>query len=284
MQIGIKHEELMEHPENGKEKLQKLVYQLHEQGIDAGANLILSRSTICEFDKIIELLATAGFKRITLLRYKPPGDISRWKKERPGEDILLEFERKFLITVDEYTQIQFRVDCGLAFLERKLPSQKAVYFGVRGCSAAARILSMAPDGSLFPCSQLVRKEFWAGNLLEDDLKNIWFNSNILRRYRNFRHNKAFKNSQCGQCAAKTHCGGCRVFAEDALGADPGCPDPVLSLAQRVKYCNEDQYNTILDIQELIGCTEGGLPYMTYEEIAGWLEEENSFGYPKWLIK
>lgn len=284
VQIGIKHEELMEHPENEKEKLKKLVYLFGEKGIDIGANLILSSSTIREFDRIIELLSTAGFKRMTLLRYKPPGDISRWVKEKPDGDALLEFERKLLKTVNTYPHIQFRVDCGLAFLERNLPSQKAVYSGVRGCTAADRILSVAPDGSLFPCSQLVGSQFYAGNLLEDDLKSIWINSKVLKMYRNFRNKKAFKTSQCDQCAAKTHCGGCRVFAEDALGADPGCPDPVLSPSKRRKCCNDDLYNTILDIQESIGCTEWGFPYATFEEIKGWLEEENCHGYPKWLIK
>lgn len=285
MQLGIKHEDLMKQPEKEKEKLSKLMYMFSENGIGVGANLILSHSTISQFDRIIELLSMIGFKRITLLRFKPPGGIGRWIKEKPDEDALLAFERKFSKTVDTYPQIQFRLDCGLAFLERKLPSQKAAYYGIRGCSAADRILSIAPDGSLFPCSQLVGNRFYAGNLLVDDLKSIWSNSKVLKRYRKFRNKKAFKNSQCGQCTANIHCGGCRVFAEDALGADPGCPDPVLSPTMLRKYRDHDDlYNTIIDIQEDIGCTEGGAPFATFEEIKGWLDEENDHGYPQWLIK
>lgn len=41
------------------------------------------------------------------------------------------------------------------YISLNLPSQKALYFGIRGCSGADRILSIAPDGSLFPCSQLI---------------------------------------------------------------------------------------------------------------------------------
>lgn len=89
MQIGIKHEELMDHPEKEKEKLNKLIYLFGEKGIDVGANLIVSHSTIYKFDKIIEWLSTAGFKRIALLRYKPPADISRWIKEKPEGDLCL---------------------------------------------------------------------------------------------------------------------------------------------------------------------------------------------------
>jgi len=284
MQIGIKHEEMLDHPDNEKEKLNKLVYLFGENGIDVGSNLMVSHSTIYQFDRIIELLSTVGFKRITLLRYKPPGDINRWMKEKPDEEDLLEFERKLLKAVDAYPHIQFRVDCGLTFLERKLPSQKAVQFGIRGCTAGDRIMSIAPDGSVFPCSQLVGDQFHAGYLLEDNLKNIWLNSSVLRKYRKFRYSMSFKAGQCGQCAAKTHCGGCRVFADDTLGADPGCPDPVLLPSKRGKHRNNDLYGTIMDIQESIGCTDGGFPYATFEEIKGWLEEENCRDYPKWLIK
>jgi len=281
LQIGIKQEELLAHPENEKEKLIRLIAGTGELGLDIGANLMLSNSTLSAFEHIIDLLAVVGFKRLTLLRYKPPGDIQRWLKEKPDEYALLEFERKFSKTVDTYPDIQFRVDCGLAFLERTLSPETAEAHGIRGCTAANRILSIAPDGSIFPCSQLVGQGLSAGNLLKNDLKDVWMNSEILRKYRSFRTKKSFKNSYCGQCAAKIHCGGCRVFADDALGADPGCPEPVLSPAKLKKYHKEDLYDTILDIQESIGFTNAGFPYASFEQIQGWLEEEF---YPKWLLK
>ena len=281
LQIGIKQEKLLEQPENEKKKLSQLIAMTSELGLDIGANLMLSNSTLSEFEHIIDLLAAAGFKRLTLLRYKPPGNIQRWLKEKPDEYTLLEFERMFSKIVDTYRDIQFRVDCGLAFLERKVPPQTAEAYGLRGCTAANRILSIAPNGSIYACSQLVGQGFSAGNILEDDLKNVWMNSEVLKKYRSFRTKKPFKNSYCGQCAAKIHCGGCRVFADDALGADPGCPEPVLSPANLKKYGKEDFYDTILDIQESIGFTSAGFPYASFEQIQGWLEEEF---YPKWLLE
>ncbi|WP_291299792.1 radical SAM/SPASM domain-containing protein [Desulfosporosinus sp. BICA1-9] len=281
LQIGIKQEELLAQPENEKEKLIQLIAMTSELGLDIGANLMLSNSTLSEFEHIIDLLAAVGFKRLTLLRYKPPGDIQRWLKEKPDEYTLLEFERKFSKTVDTYPDIQFRVDCGLAFLERKLSPQTAEAHGIRGCTAANRILSIAPNGSIYACSQLVGQGFSAGNILEDDLKHVWMNSEVLKKYRSFRTKKPFKYSDCGQCTAKIHCGGCRVFADDALGADSGCPEPVLSPAKLKKYGKEDLYDTILDIQESIGFTNAGFPYASFEQIQGWLEEEF---YPKWLLR
>ena len=281
LQIGIRHEELLEHPEEEKEKLTQLITMTSELGLDIGANLILSNSTLSEFEHIIELLATVGFKRLTLLRYKPPGDINRWVKEKPDEYTLLEFERKLSKTVDTYPDIQFRVDCGLAFLERKLPSQIAESNGIRGCTAANRILSIAPNGTVFPCSQLVGRDFSAGNLLEDNLQSVWINSEVLKRYRSFRTNRSFKDSRCGHCSAKIHCGGCRVFAEDALGGDPGCLEPVLTPAMLRKHGIYELSDTIAEIQEDIGFTDGGCPYASFEEIQGWLVSEE---YPKWLLR
>ena len=254
---------------------------MHTYRITPLSNLILSNSTLGEFEYIIELLAHVGFKRVTLLRYKPPGDINRWVKEQPDEYTLLEFERKLIKTVDTYPHIQFSVGCELAFLERKLPSQTAESNGIRGCTAANRILSIAPNGAIFPCSQLVGQELSAGNLLEDTLQSVWINSEVLKRYRSFRTKKPFKYSQCGHCSAKIHCGGCRVFAEDAFGGDPGCPEPVLTPAMLRKYGKYELSDTIAEIQEDIGFTDGGWPYASFEEIQGWLVAED---YPKWLLR
>lgn len=75
-----------------------------------------------------------------------------------------------------------------------------------------------------------------------------------------------------------------MFAEDALGADPGCPEPVLTPTKLKKYGKIELSDTIADIQESIGFTDGGFPYASFEEIQGWLEEEDGYGYPKWLLR
>ncbi|MBA1334937.1 MAG: hypothetical protein HPY66_0558 [Firmicutes bacterium] len=155
--------------------------------------------------------------------------------------------------------------------------QTALYSGIRGCVAGERIISVAPDGSVYPCSQLVGNIFYAGNLLNEDFEAIWNRNNIVKKYRDFREKKSFKNGSCGKCQAKAFCGGCRVFAEDAIGSDPGCPEP---LYER-KYA-EDGYDVIADIQDVIGYTDAGFPYATREEIEKWLEEDNNRNYPSWM--
>ena len=68
---------------------------------------------------------------------------------------------------------------------------------------------------------------------DQEMKELWDCSKILRKYRSFREKKVFKESWCGVCSAKNNCGGCRVFADDALGGDPGCPAPVLPSLRQI---------------------------------------------------
>jgi len=222
------------------------------------------------------------------------------------------------------------------------PFALAAEHGAAGCVAGSRIIALAPDASVYPCSQLVHPVNHCGNLLRDDDGRIWDHSPVLRAYRNFRDKPGFRHSNCGLCAAKPHCGGCRAFAADGFGGDPFCPDPVLPpLTQRGKTgramdaeeylslhgsitvraymdrygvsqeravkelrrlqnaeCDEgagrkknDRYDyvpdrTIEEIQEMIGCTSGGFPYATTEEIAEWIRDPDAVegSYPSWILK
>ncbi|MGI9863027.1 4Fe-4S cluster-binding domain-containing protein [Moorella naiadis] len=68
LQIGIKADILLEQPQKEREKLSWVIELSGEQGISVGANLILSRSVIDRFERIVALLSAAGFEQVTLLR------------------------------------------------------------------------------------------------------------------------------------------------------------------------------------------------------------------------
>ncbi len=246
LQVGIKVDELIKGDTNSVQKLRTLVGQLSERGIMTGANLIMTRSSIHNLYKIIEMLLQCGFNRYTLLRYKPPINIGRWLVEKPDKGDIELLEARLAGINDKYTDISIRIDCALSFVERKLDPQVALFSGVRGCAAFQRIMFVAPDGSVYPCSQLVGDRFNGCNLLKEEFGTIWDKSDVVKNYRYFRSNKSFKEGSCGKCKAKVFCGGCRVFADDAIGSDPGCPEYV-------------------------------------EETKGWLEANNK-DYPSWIYK
>lgn len=227
LHLGLKFQLLLNEPAKELNNLQEFVQAVSSTGLATGVNLPLCNTVIKHFDELIYYLVQAGFRRIILLRYKPPFSEARWQTENPSCATIREFEPQLAATIHSNRDIAFRVDCALSFLQRKFAPEQAAEHGIRGCVAADRIISLGPDGTVYPCSQLIHPSMAAGNLLTDNPEGMWRNAAVIKKYRAFRHKKAFKHSYCGVCKAKDQCGGCRVFADDALSGDPGCPGPVL---------------------------------------------------------
>ncbi len=334
LSLGIRSDTLRS--ESGRAGLREWRLSVQNAGMLASANLILSRSVLKELPKMVDRLVETGFSRIVLLRYKPPADFDRWKQERPKGEELKGLHSTLAWIASKYPFLHLRVDCALSFVQRHLSPELASRLGLKGCVAANRILAIAPDGSVYPCSQLVHERCYGGNLLESDPKELWGQSKTLQHYRSYQNRKSFKQSACGICQKKASCGGCRVFADDGLGGDPGCPEPIFqpltqlgkngrrvdlvhymkenySIAVRsymsrygvgqttaVKELNrspavvamsgkparrlDDEFlsatvHNIVDIQDTIGYTSGGFPYMSYEEIE---QGQEDWDYPVWL--
>jgi radical SAM protein with 4Fe4S-binding SPASM domain len=92
--------------------------------------------------------------------------------------------------------------------------------GFGGCSTGLTYAGLTASGDLLPC---VPAPIKLGNLLEQDLREIWIHNDLLNHIRN---RKALKGS-CKKCAYSGLCGGCRYTAYigngDWLGSDVSCP-------------------------------------------------------------
>lgn len=92
--------------------------------------------------------------------------------------------------------------------------------GFGGCSAGITYAGLTAGGDLTPC---VPAPITLGNLLEEDLEDIWANNELL----NYIRSRDKLKGACGRCAYNSICGGCRYTAYvvngDWLGADPTCP-------------------------------------------------------------
>lgn len=222
LQIGIKLERLLEEPDAEITRLAATVARAQDAGLHVGANLMLSRTGMAHVPALLIALRRAGFLQVTLLRYKPPADVARWQQESPSPQEIQEFARRLPAMLAAVPEMIVRLDCALSFLQRQMAPDEALAAGIRGCVAADRILALAPDGSMYPCSQLIHPHLRAGNVLADDPATVWATAPVLIRYRRFRTDRAYRDSWCGVCRAQAHCGGCRVFARDGFGADPEC--------------------------------------------------------------
>ncbi|MFX0068150.1 MAG: radical SAM protein [Candidatus Hodarchaeota archaeon] len=92
--------------------------------------------------------------------------------------------------------------------------------GFGGCSAGSTYAGLTASGDLIPC---VPANIKLGNLLDQDLEEIWMHNKLLKY---IRERKRLWGS-CGECKYNGLCGGCRYTAliskKDWLGPDVSCP-------------------------------------------------------------
>ena len=90
---------------------------------------------------------------------------------------------------------------------------------IGGCGAGRVYAALEDNGDLEPCVFLPIK---VGNVLEQDFRDIWQNSPILKDLRN----RELLGGACSSCTFKYSCGGCRARAYGYFGdynaPDPGC--------------------------------------------------------------
>lgn len=110
-----------------------------------------------------------------------------------------------------------------------LPGYRQSIHNFRGnpykrCAVATEELSIAPNGDLYPCHMLHYPELLIGNLTTDDIKSMYFESNILKE---IRCTNVDTIEQCKDCIVRNFCGaGCRArvdFKKQGLkGNDSFC--------------------------------------------------------------
>ena len=103
-----------------------------------------------------------------------------------------------------------------------------------GCGAGRLYIALEPNGDIKPCVFFpTNEDTIIGNILKDDIENIWGNNPILWKLRTREKLETYKvNGQtvgCGKCEDKYICGGCRArsysyFDGNLNAADIGCID------------------------------------------------------------
>jgi len=103
-----------------------------------------------------------------------------------------------------------------------------------GCGAGRLYMALEPNGDIKPCVFFpTNKDTVIGNILKDDIENIWDNNPILWKLRTREKLETYKiNGQtigCGKCEDKYICGGCRArsygyFDGNLNASDIGCID------------------------------------------------------------
>ena len=214
----------------------------------------LYKSNVSEIPQIVDLAESLGATRFYLNRLIPAGrgvnithlDVSNKEKRK----ILLYLYKRFHDSIKNGNGIQcytrgmtylsrvgFQRSQGKVFHVSEAFSGYDIMFrskfngelskfvrkfakGFSGCSAGLTYCGLSAQGDILPC---VPAHINLGNLLEENLEDIWANNETLKQMRDRKNLKG----TCGQCDYNGLCGGCRYTAfyitKDWLGPDPSCP-------------------------------------------------------------
>ena len=91
--------------------------------------------------------------------------------------------------------------------EREMPSG----YRKTNCGLGSDVVSVAHDGSVYPCQWLHTEEFKAGNITQQRFAEIYYTSDVFRRCRDLRVDSTIEG--CGECEVRYYCGGgCRALS------------------------------------------------------------------------
>lgn len=211
------------------------------EGIDTCVALTATKYNLEEIPRLIDFVENElGAKRVIVFNYIPvkrgkeiaESDLS--PQERHG---LLKYlysrmlgdgcRMIFYSTAPQYSMVSWEFAYGpvisthftnKAAMEAMQGKTKMLSEFLGGCGSGRLYCGLEPNGDVLPCVFMPIK---LGNIREKSLKDIWSNSDVLKKLRDRENLEG-----CGECKYKYICGGCRARAYgyygDVQGPDPGC--------------------------------------------------------------
>ena len=187
---------------------------LKEQGVRLTISSVICRINHMEFEDLVRQARDMGAEQISLHNYKCAGMGFANKDEldlTPAE--WKEFYLKAIALREKVTDIRISMDDPITATIHKAPEQAIV----KGSTCGKLSLNIRANGDVTPCGFI---PVVIGNLLKDDLKDLWDNSNILEKMRNKK-----PKEKCLTCKHYEDClGGCTARAYATTG-DFNSPDP-----------------------------------------------------------
>lgn len=201
---------------------------LSKEKITFQINVTLTKHNAAQLKEIYELAKSLGAVALHIFMLVPVG----CGQTLAEEDILSpqQYEQKLIeiSALENLGELQVKVTCGPHY--QRVVRQECLNFQShgstpknssvpgehkhkktsRGCLAGLGVLFVAHQGDVFPCGYLPVK---CGNILEETLSEIWYNSVDLARMRDSED----LEGKCGICGYKQVCGGCRARAYAATG-------------------------------------------------------------------
>lgn len=113
-------------------------------------------------------------------------------------------------------KLEVTIDCSsVSNLCKTLTKEEQNRIHSAGCPTGHTLISIAPNGDIYPCAALTNEKYKIGNMLTDDLAKLWQENETLQKLRGI---KQHITGKCQNCAKLDVCrGGCRGIADSLSG-------------------------------------------------------------------
>lgn len=190
---------------------------LLNNNVELQINTTVTTHNVDELPQILEFAKNLGAKAFHMFLLVPVGcglEIAKEKEISPQkyEEVLNWFYEK-----EQEGGIELKATCAPHYY--RIARQKGSTKHGRGCLAGSAVCFVSHIGQVQPCGYLPVS---AGNILEQNFKDIWESSKLFLEMRD----PSKLKGKCGQCEYRVVCMGCRARAygetKDYLNEEPYC--------------------------------------------------------------
>lgn len=206
----------------------KGVENIKRSGMELQINTTITRRNLADIMNIANWAVEIGAQALHLFFLVPTG---RGKALEGDEITPHEYEKAFNEICDfskVMKKIHVKTTCAPHYFRilhqrgtrsSQLIAPSSFYAMTKGCLAGSGVCFVSYKGEVYPCGYF---PVLAGNIRENNFKDIWFNSPLFLSLRD----EAKLKGKCGFCEFKLVCGGCRARAYarygDYLEEEPYC--------------------------------------------------------------
>lgn len=182
-------------------------------GKDPVVKSALTRDNFHEIHDLVLYLSELGIKKYYLLHE----DLIGSKEQAPFFSFpqFWQFYANLKTIMEGVVEIDFVAASGFCTTETRLRGR---------CNAGLKKIAVMPDGSAFPCNLFAGfNDFYLGNILKDNIEDIWGNE-ILQFFRDADHKNMCKKNECiHYLACRGGCPAHSYFIHGTLDRiDPRC--------------------------------------------------------------